>query len=343
MSFWNWLFGSRAAPQPGQRTEPARPLDLSALGSTAPAAQRATTAFPTVPTEPFRFIALDVETANDWPGSICQLGLACVRADGSILTLSGLLDPQSQFLSVNTRLHGIDAARVRGSPPFRTVFPLVAQALARQPVVQHSTFDRSAIVAACQRAGLTCPPLEWIDSVSIARRAWPHLKGNGGHGLASLKAKLDLTFDHHDAGADAWAAAQVVLRAEAETGQDFRDLSVPARRRPRTPPPATPNRPIKPQGKSAPSRLAAGHVVVFTGSLTISRSEANALARLAGMTVAGTVTHQTTLLVLGEQDPAMLAGHQKSARHRRAEAFIAKGSSLRIIGESEFIELVRDP
>jgi DNA polymerase III epsilon subunit-like protein len=41
------------------------------------------------------------------------------------------------------------------------------------------------------------------------------LKGNGDHGLASLKGYLGLSFEHHDAGEDARAAAEVVLYAEA--------------------------------------------------------------------------------------------------------------------------------
>lgn len=40
------------------------------------------------------------------------------------------------------------------------------------------------------------------------------MRGNGGHGLASLKQHLGLVFEHHDAGEDARAAAEVVLRAE---------------------------------------------------------------------------------------------------------------------------------
>ena len=40
------------------------------------------------------------------------------------------------------------------------------------------------------------------------------MKGNSGHGLASLKQRLDLQFTHHDAGEDARACAEVVLRAE---------------------------------------------------------------------------------------------------------------------------------
>ncbi|PWK61977.1 hypothetical protein C7455_1012 [Roseicyclus mahoneyensis] len=58
------------------------------------------------------------------------------------------------------------------------------------------------------------PQWAWRDSVHVARAAWPELRGNGGHGLARLKKHLGLTFEHHDAGEDARAAAEVVLRAE---------------------------------------------------------------------------------------------------------------------------------
>ena len=63
--------------------------------------------------------------------------------------------------------------------------------------------------------------LSWSDSVKIARKAWPEFKGNGGHGLANLKQELGLSFQHHDAGEDARAAAQVVLLAENRLGQSF--------------------------------------------------------------------------------------------------------------------------
>lgn len=68
--------------------------------------------------------------------------------------------------------------------------------------------------AACGSSGLSVPQWDWCDSVHVARAAWPELRGNGGHGLASLKQHLGLEFDHHDAGEDARAAAEVVLRAE---------------------------------------------------------------------------------------------------------------------------------
>ncbi|WP_292069348.1 hypothetical protein [Marivita sp. XM-24bin2] len=68
--------------------------------------------------------------------------------------------------------------------------------------------------AACEKLGRSEPSWGWCDSVGVARRAWPELKGNGGHRLASLKAYLGLQFEHHDAEEDARAAAEVVLLAE---------------------------------------------------------------------------------------------------------------------------------
>jgi DNA polymerase III subunit epsilon len=166
------------------------------------------------PTGPFRFVALDVETANNDRGSICQIGVACVRSDNSIETWVTFVDPQTN-LWIWSGLHGITARTVRGAPTFKDVLPLLERALEGTIVYQHSGFDRAAIAAASARAGVPAPDWQWRDSVQVARAAWPALKGRGGHGHSSLKAHLGLQFNHHDAGEDARAAAEVVLHAEA--------------------------------------------------------------------------------------------------------------------------------
>lgn len=165
------------------------------------------------PEGPFRFFALDVETANNDRGSICQIGVACVRPDNSIETWVTYVDPQVDRW-VFTYLHGISARTVQDAPTFAEVLPVLRDALSGATVYQHSGFDRSAVAAACGHCGLPVPQWDWRDSVHVARAAWPELRGNGGHGLASLKQHLDLVFEHHDAGEDARAAAEVVLRAE---------------------------------------------------------------------------------------------------------------------------------
>lgn len=170
---------------------------------------------PMFPTGPFRFFALDVETANGDRGSICQVGVACVKLDDSIEKWATLVDPRTTQW-VFTSLHGIDPGMVRGAPCIDVVLDTLEPLLKGCKVYQHSGFDRSAIRAACGALGRDEPAWEWRDSVAVARHAWPELKGEGGHGLASLKSHLGLQFEHHDAGEDARAAAQVVLLAEAQ-------------------------------------------------------------------------------------------------------------------------------
>jgi DNA polymerase III subunit epsilon len=189
-----------------------------------------------VPEGDFRFIALDVETACSDAASICQIGLACVGPDNDIQTFSMFVNPRTHFDPFNIRLHGIGPDHVADALPFADAFESLLPLLARHHLIQHSNFDKQAINAAHRTLGLEPPPLRWSDSVRIARRAWPELKGNGGHGLANLKQVLNLRFHHHDAGEDARAAALVVLHAEAQLAMPFDEIAqpVPKTARPRS-------------------------------------------------------------------------------------------------------------
>lgn len=177
-----------------------------------------------LPQGDFRFVALDVETASALPGSVCQIGLACVRPDNSIEGFSMLVNPATAFASFNIRLHGIGPEHVADAPGFAEALLILLPLIGRNILVQHSDFDRRAMLAGCDMVGLPPPPLRWSNSVTIARRAWPELTGNGGHGLGNLKRVLGLEFKHHDAAEDARAAAQVVLQAETRMGMDFRQI-----------------------------------------------------------------------------------------------------------------------
>lgn len=183
-----------------------------------------------LPAGSFRFIALDVETASRESASICQIGIACVRADSHIETYTTYVNPEQSFAAFNTELHGIDAATVAQAPCFPEAWELLKPLLELHHLVQHSSFDSRAITAACRAYRLPNADLSWSDSVKIARRAWPEFKGNGGHGLGNLKRELGLSFQHHDAGEDARAAAQVVLLAEDRLGKSFDAISGTARK-----------------------------------------------------------------------------------------------------------------
>ncbi len=175
----------------------------------------------------YRFVAFDVETASSAAQSICQVGLACVDHFGRIDTFSLLVNPRCAYSAFNTQLHGIHAGMTAAAPDFREVMEVLLPLMAGQPIVQHSTFDQRAVNAAAAHYGLEEPPLVWVNSVTIARKAWPEWKGQGGHGLAHLKKQLALEFKHHDAGEDARAAAQVVLLAEERLGRALVERLMP--------------------------------------------------------------------------------------------------------------------
>ena len=169
------------------------------------------------------FCAIDVETANHRVTSICQVGVVQVTEGRVENFYSTLVNPEEGFNSFNVRLHGIGPGSVDGSPSFDEIFAEVFDLLDDRVLVSHTFFDRNAIDGAARRYGLPILPVTWLDSVAIARRAWPERRGNRGYRLASLAADLGITFRHHDALEDARAAAGVVLYACMETGMDIDD------------------------------------------------------------------------------------------------------------------------
>lgn len=280
----------------------------------------------------YRFIAIDVETANSHVGSICQIGLACVVGDAVKDVVTLLIDPQCHFDAMNTQIHGIAAEHVAGKPTFQVFLDIVGDFLGQHPLIQHSTFDGRAILCATEDCDHVPLKLNWHDSVMVARRSWPEFKGNGGHGLAHLKRALRLDFKHHDAGEDARAAAEVVLLAEAKLHKSFPQiLALPTGGRV--------SKPVVQKGRV--DTALAGKVAVFTGALAMTRAEAAEVAARVGITTSQSVSKKVNFLVVGDQDISALApGQSKSAKHRRAEELISEGHDLQIIVETEFLALV---
>ena len=167
------------------------------------------------------FTAIDVETANADPSSICEIGI--VHACGGSIRAgwSTLVNPGMPFNPENTALHGIDARAVRPAPTIPELYGSLSRLLAATVVVSHTDFDRVALDGALRRYVLPAITVEWVDSVAVARRAWPAPRGAGGWGLAVLAARLGIEFRHHVAVEDSRVAAEIVLRAREETSRDL--------------------------------------------------------------------------------------------------------------------------
>ena len=167
------------------------------------------------------FNAVDVETANADPSSICQVGIVRIR-DGEIKEqLSLLINPEQQFNAANIRLHGIDEAKVRDSKTLSQVAARLRDLLEGTVLVSHTDFDRVALDGAMRRYGLAPIRVTWLDSAMIARRAWPERYGSRGWSLAVIAGDLGIAFRHHDAMEDARASGEIVLHACQHTGLDI--------------------------------------------------------------------------------------------------------------------------
>lgn len=176
--------------------------------------------------EDLNFVAVDVETANSNVSSICQVGIAVVRSAKITDVWTQLIDPGDFFDPYNTAVHSIDHNMVRGCPRFEEVCDKIAEYLV-ETVVSHTFFDRRAISKAFSECGKSLDYEIWIDSAQVARRAWPDKYTLRGYNLGNVARDLGIRFRHHDAGEDARAAAEIVLRAYADTPLGIDRLMAP--------------------------------------------------------------------------------------------------------------------
>ena len=283
------------------------------------------------------FVAIDVETANPDMSSICQIGMAKF-VDGNLAEeWSTFVDPEDYFDEVNVSIHGIESRMVKGQPKLPQIADRVRTTLENTVAVCHTHFDRIALARAHIKYHLSPISTSWLDSARVVRRTWKDLAWKG-YGLANVCERIGYDFKHHDALEDAKAAGYVLLAALRESQQDLEAWS------------SRVNQPINPEQSSSGAAIQRdgnpegdlyGEVVVFTGALELPRTEAANFAASVGCQVASGVTRKTTILVVGDQDVARLAGHEKSSKHRKAEQLVADGHRLRIIRETDFRALVR--
>ncbi len=294
------------------------------------------------------FVALDFETANPCLSSICQIGIVTFDDSGHINVWQTLVNPEDHFAKTNISIHGITEADVQDAPRFPEIYDRLCCILTDQVVVHYTAFDRVAMGRAEEKYDLPVLQCNWLDATDVVRRTWRDI-AHSGYNLANVTARLGIQFRHHAADEDARAAGLVLLEALRVTGTKLSDwvngyptrVSVPASHdQAHRHESHWVDYPAHCQRTGDSSGPLSGEVLVFTGNLTISREEAADMAAKAGCNVADGVTKKTTMLVVGNQDVRLLAGHEKSSKHRKAEELIEKGQMIRILSERDFRRLL---
>jgi DNA polymerase III subunit epsilon len=166
------------------------------------------------------FVAIDWETANDFRGSACEVGLTLVRAGRVVQTWSQRMQPPGEYGTVlprNREVHGITQEDLVGEPPFATLWPQILEHLGGLPLVAHNAqFDLGVLRDAVTEAGLPVPSVRYACSLVMARRHWDRLPA---HKLDMVCKAADVPLDrHHAAGYDAQACAMITLRMAQDRG-----------------------------------------------------------------------------------------------------------------------------
>ena len=282
------------------------------------------------------FVAIDVETANSDMASICQIGIAKFEKGILVEEWVSLLNPEDYFHFINVGIHGIDKSDVADAPIFSEVLDELKYFLDNAVCVCHTHFDRVSIAKVFQKHSIAPLNIQWLDSARVARRTWEEFAWSG-YGLANVCQKIGYEFNHHNALEDAKASGQVLLAAIKESKLDL-DMWIKRVQQPINLADSSQGAAIQRIGN--PEGDLQGEVVVFTGALQMPRNEAADLASKIGCNVAPRVTKETTLLIVGDLDITRFADKEKSAKHLKAEQLIAKGINIRIIQESDFMQLV---
>lgn len=160
------------------------------------------------------FVAIDVETANNHPTSICSIGAVKV-VDGHIVDRFHEYvrpEPNYYFRYFTERIHGISRRQTDTARLFNEVWADVDKFADGLPFVAHNKrFDEECIKASHKCYSMTYPDYTFYCTLEGVRRSIPRTLCPS-FSLPNVCDFLGIPFyNHHDALADAEAAAKIAM------------------------------------------------------------------------------------------------------------------------------------
>lgn len=300
------------------------------------------------------FVAIDFETANSLRTSACSVGIVVVRNGEIIEEVQTLINPLSEFNYYNTKIHGITDYMVQDAPTFQEYWPQLKQYIDGQTIIAHNaSFDIGVLKESVKRCYEEQPHFDYACSYRIAKKVWPNLYN---HKLSTVANYLSIQFKHHDALEDARAAALITIEAMKKTRtSSVKEMSllhkfkVNSSLDTKAPPKVKKSKEdivlpfVTPNNiEKNPRHPFYGANIVFTGKMdSMTRSNAAKYAADRGAICKGAVDIDTNFLVVGDQALMKYVEGVKSSKMQKAEDLIQKGVPLEIVGEQDFLRLVK--
>jgi len=159
------------------------------------------------------FAAIDFETANECPSSVCSVGVVVVRAGVVADTFYSLIHPEPEYYQwFCMRVHGLRAEDTEDAPVFPDVWAKIEPMIAGLPLVAHNArFDEGCLKAAFKVYRMDYPDYEFLDTLWASRKHFGRNLPNHQLQTVSAACGYDLA-QHHHALADAEACAAIALK-----------------------------------------------------------------------------------------------------------------------------------
>ena len=159
------------------------------------------------------FAAIDFETANECPSSVCSVGLVVVRDALVAERFYSLIHPEPEYYKwFCQRVHGLCEQDTWDAPVFPYVWDKVAPLIEGLPLVAHNArFDEGCLRAAFRVYQMDYPDYQFYDTLAASRRHFGPALPN--HQLQTVAAACGFCLErHHHALADAEACAAIALK-----------------------------------------------------------------------------------------------------------------------------------
>ena len=311
--------------------------------------------------EAISFVAIDLETATSARSSICQIGITEV-INGELQTpKSWLVQPEGNvYDSMNIFIHGITPEDTKNSPSFPEVWKDVLPYLQGKIVVAHNTsFDMYALRDAFDKYGIEYPTFDYFCTLRIVRYI---VKGCYSYSLDIVLNYLGIEFEHHHrADSDSMGCAKLLLKCLETDNSTLEDLEGNYHFH---------------RGQFAPNVFIAhlqnkkqysgqhqykniikdleehpelidegnyfyGKTICFTGKTqyAVRRVLLQMVKNIGGIPT-DSVTSETDVLVVGQQDYRIVGADGMSSKQKKALKLLEKGQLIEILSESEFISRI---
>ena len=159
------------------------------------------------------FAAIDFETANNCPSSVCSVGIVIVRNGQITEKIYQLIRPEPEWYSYwNTQIHGITATDTENSKVFSHIWREIEPKIAGLPLVAHnSSFDEGCLRSVFRVYQMDYPDYKFYCTCRASRKMFGKLLPNHQLHTVAAHCGFDLA-NHHHALADAEACAAIAMK-----------------------------------------------------------------------------------------------------------------------------------